>query len=51
MKGLVNFTRPGLSAWRQAEEGYSRPLAACSKDKATPGYNAESYGRAVYLSM
>ncbi len=51
MKGLVKFTRPGLSAWRQAAEGYLIPLAARSNDKATPGYNAESYGKAIHLSM
>ena len=51
MKGLAHFTRPGLSAWRQAEEGYPRPLAARSNGAAKPGHDAETCGKVVHLSV
>ena len=51
MKGLAHFTRPGLSARRQAEEGYPRPLAARSNGAAKPGHDAETYGKVVHLAV
>ena len=51
MKGLAPFTRPGLSAWCQAEEGYPRPLGARSNGAAKPGYDAETYGKVVHLAV